>query len=193
MAPGQTAPERIPNGISSTEALRATADDAAGRRRGGHRAAAAPLDGRHAALLAADHPAQRHDDAAIDCLEVQLADGPDRAALAGVIEQHVGASPAASSGIEGDKVHRPALLRIADHRACPFDQKQAGRIHADAAGSHAPHRRVGNRLAELQLQIIWGQILKRFPVIEVQREPRRVYSTFIKGYEDLPVVIPSRV
>ena len=55
------------------------------------------------------------------------------------------------------------------------------------------HRCVGNRLAELQLQIIWEEILKRFPVIEVQREPKRVYSTFIKGYEDLPVVIPYRV
>jgi cytochrome P450 len=55
------------------------------------------------------------------------------------------------------------------------------------------HRCVGNRLAELQLQIIWEEILRRFPVIEVQREPRRVYSTFIKGYEDLPVVIPYRL
>ena len=55
------------------------------------------------------------------------------------------------------------------------------------------HRCVGNRLAELQLQIVWEEILKRFPVIEVQREPRRVYSTFIKGYEDLPVVIPYRI
>jgi cytochrome P450 len=55
------------------------------------------------------------------------------------------------------------------------------------------HRCVGNRLAELQLQIIWEEILKRFPVIEVKRAPRRVYSTFIKGYEDLPVVIPYRL
>jgi cytochrome P450 len=55
------------------------------------------------------------------------------------------------------------------------------------------HRCVGNRLAELQLQIVWEEILERFPVIEVKREPKRVYSTFIKGYEDLPVVIPYRV
>ena len=54
------------------------------------------------------------------------------------------------------------------------------------------HRCVGNRLAELQLQIIWEEILKRFPVIQVLREPHRVYSTFIKGYEDLPVIIPAR-
>jgi cytochrome P450 len=54
------------------------------------------------------------------------------------------------------------------------------------------HRCVGNRLAELQLQIVWEEIIKRFPVIEVQRPPKRVFSTFIKGYEDLEVVIPRR-
>lgn len=55
------------------------------------------------------------------------------------------------------------------------------------------HRCVGNRLAELQLKVIWEEILKRFPVIEVTGEPKRVYSTFVKGYERLPVVIPRRV
>jgi len=55
------------------------------------------------------------------------------------------------------------------------------------------HRCVGNRLAELQLQIIWEEIMKRFPVIEQVDEPRRVYSTFVKGYEHLDVVIPKRI
>ena len=54
------------------------------------------------------------------------------------------------------------------------------------------HRCVGNRLAELQLQIIWEEILKRFPEIEVRGEPKRVKSAFIKGYETLPVLIPRR-
>jgi len=54
------------------------------------------------------------------------------------------------------------------------------------------HRCVGNRLAELQLTIIWEEILKRFPEIVVTGEPKRVYSTFVKGYETLPVVIPKR-
>ena len=54
------------------------------------------------------------------------------------------------------------------------------------------HRCVGNRLAELQLKVIWEEILKRFPSIEVVGEPKRVYSTFVKGYERMPVVIPSR-
>lgn len=54
------------------------------------------------------------------------------------------------------------------------------------------HRCVGNRLAELQLRIIWEEILKRFPRIDVCGEPARVYSSFVKGYERMPVVIPRR-
>ena len=54
------------------------------------------------------------------------------------------------------------------------------------------HRCVGNRLAELQLKIIWEEILKRFPRIEVTGPPKRVLSSFVKGYEHLPVVIPTR-
>ena len=51
------------------------------------------------------------------------------------------------------------------------------------------HRCVGLRLAELQLKIVWEEILKRFDNIEVVGEPRRVYSSFVKGYETLPVRI----
>ncbi len=54
------------------------------------------------------------------------------------------------------------------------------------------HRCVGNRLAELQLTIIWEEILKRFPRIDLVGEPKRVYSTFVRGYERMPVVIPAR-
>jgi len=54
------------------------------------------------------------------------------------------------------------------------------------------HRCVGNRLAELQLRVIWEEILKRFPVIEVTGEPRRVLSSFVRGYAHLPVRIPTR-
>ena len=51
------------------------------------------------------------------------------------------------------------------------------------------HRCVGMRLAELQLKIIWEEILKRFEDIEVVGEPKRVYSSFVRGYEALPVRI----
>jgi cytochrome P450 len=53
------------------------------------------------------------------------------------------------------------------------------------------HRCVGNRLAELQLKILWEEILKRFPVIEVVGEPVRVKSSFVRGFSSLPVRIPA--
>src|SRR5271154_1966383 len=51
------------------------------------------------------------------------------------------------------------------------------------------HRCVGMRLAELQLKIVWEEILKRFDDIEVVGEPKRAYSSFVRGYETLPVRI----
>jgi cytochrome P450 len=54
------------------------------------------------------------------------------------------------------------------------------------------HRCVGNRVAEMQLTIIWEEILKRFPEIRLVGEPTRSYSAFVHGYETMPVVIPAR-
>jgi len=54
------------------------------------------------------------------------------------------------------------------------------------------HRCVGNRLAELQLTIIWDEILKRFPEVRLVEEPKRSYSTFVKGYESMKVIIPHK-
>ena len=53
------------------------------------------------------------------------------------------------------------------------------------------HRCVGNRLAEMQLTILWEEILQRFPTIEVVGKPQRVYSAFVHGITDLPVRIPG--
>jgi cytochrome P450 len=53
------------------------------------------------------------------------------------------------------------------------------------------HRCVGQRLAEMQLQIIWEEILKRFKHVEVVGEPKRVRSCFVRGYETLPVRLHS--
>ncbi|MBK7261025.1 MAG: cytochrome P450 [Rubrivivax sp.] len=53
------------------------------------------------------------------------------------------------------------------------------------------HRCVGNRLAEMQLKILWEEILVRFPVIEVVGEPVRVRSTFVRGFTRLPVRIAA--
>jgi cytochrome P450 len=69
---------------------------------------------------------------------------------------------------------------------------QRPRVRQHLSFGFGIHRCVGNRLAELQLKIIWEEILKRFPKIEVMGPPRRVPSSFVKGYEHLPVVIPSK-
>ena len=53
------------------------------------------------------------------------------------------------------------------------------------------HRCVGMRLAELQLKIVWQEMLKRFDRIEVVGPPKRVYSSFVRGIESLPVRIPA--
>ena len=55
------------------------------------------------------------------------------------------------------------------------------------------HRCVGNRVAEMQLTIIWEEILKRFPKIELVGEPVRTFSNFVHGFESMQVVIPERV
>lgn len=51
------------------------------------------------------------------------------------------------------------------------------------------HRCVGDRLAELQLRILWEEILKRRLTIDVVGEPKRLYSNFIRGFRSLPVRI----
>jgi len=49
------------------------------------------------------------------------------------------------------------------------------------------HRCLGNRLAELQLRILWEEIFARFSKIEVVGEPVRVPSNLVHGYIELPV------
>ena len=51
------------------------------------------------------------------------------------------------------------------------------------------HRCMGNRLAEMQLRILWEELLARFADIEVLGEPERVESNFVMGYTDLQVVL----
>ncbi|MFI4934102.1 MAG: cytochrome P450 [Caulobacterales bacterium] len=53
------------------------------------------------------------------------------------------------------------------------------------------HRCMGNRAAELQLRVLWEEIVKRFPRgIEVVGEPERGVSNFILSFTKLPVRIP---
>lgn len=54
------------------------------------------------------------------------------------------------------------------------------------------HRCMGNRLAELQLRILWEELLQRFEKIEVQAEPDRTFSSFVNGYTRLPVKVTRK-
>ncbi len=47
------------------------------------------------------------------------------------------------------------------------------------------HRCVGKHLAEMQLKILWEEILQRGWTIEVLGEPKRAYSSFIHGFTEL--------
>ncbi len=54
------------------------------------------------------------------------------------------------------------------------------------------HRCMGLRLAEMQLRILWEEILERFERIEVQAEPSRTLSSFVHGYSSLPVTVTRK-
>lgn len=79
----------------------------------------------------------------------------------------------------------------------PVIEKYSGPARKDqATGNHLSfgfgiHRCLGLRLAELQLRIVWEEILQRFETIKVVDEPKFIYSNFVKGYETLPVRIPA--
>tara|TARA_B100000749_G_scaffold271357_1_gene252137 strand:- start:62 stop:958 length:897 start_codon:yes stop_codon:yes gene_type:complete len=76
---------------------------------------------------------------------------------------------------------------IDDPMAFKINREKARRHLAFGAGIH---RCVGDRLAELQLQILWEEILKRNIQFEIRGEPERIYSNFIRGIKHLPVSIP---
>ena len=72
-------------------------------------------------------------------------------------------------------------------------------FHIDRSGvrNHAAfgfgiHRCMGNRLAEMQLRILWEEILDQFAHIELVGQPEYVNSNFVKGYSSLPVVVHAR-
>ena len=51
---------------------------------------------------------------------------------------------------------------------------------------------MGSRVAELQLRVLWEEMLKRFDTIEVLAEPERVFSSFVHGYASMPVKVTRR-
>jgi cytochrome P450 len=54
------------------------------------------------------------------------------------------------------------------------------------------HRCMGNRVGEMQVRVLWEEILKRFKRVEMVRDPIRVNSSFVMGYSEVMVrIIPK--
>ena len=49
------------------------------------------------------------------------------------------------------------------------------------------HRCMGNRLAEMQLRVLWEEIVKRFHTVEVVGDVERLPNNFIRGLKSVPV------
>ncbi len=49
------------------------------------------------------------------------------------------------------------------------------------------HRCMGNRLAEMQLRVLWEEILNRFSKVELVGDVERVPNNFIRGISNVPV------
>ena len=54
------------------------------------------------------------------------------------------------------------------------------------------HRCLGNRLAEMQLRVLWEEIMARFSQVEVVGDAQYLNSSFIRGITDLPVRVHDR-
>ncbi len=72
--------------------------------------------------------------------------------------------------------------------------EDADRLDIDRANArqhlsfgYGVHRCMGNRVAELQLRILWEEMLDRYSRIEVTGAPVRAISNFVRGYTHLPV------
>ena len=96
---------------------------------------------------------------------------------------------------KGDKV---AMWYVSGNRdETVIDNADAFVVGRDRPRQHLSfgfgiHRCVGNRLAEMQLRVVWEEILKRFPVIEIVDEPVRLKSSFLRAYRQMNVQIPAR-
>jgi cytochrome P450 len=96
---------------------------------------------------------------------------------------------------EGDKVIMWYLSGNRDETV--FENADKLIIDRPNARSHVSfgfgiHRCMGNRLAEMQLRVLWEEIMKRFHAIEVVGEVKRHPNNFIRGIAELPVRIQAR-
>ncbi|MFP3976491.1 cytochrome P450 [Marinobacter sp. KMM 10035] len=96
---------------------------------------------------------------------------------------------------KGDKVVMWYASGNRDERA--IDQPEQFIIDRKNARNHLSfgfgvHRCMGNRLAELQLRILWEELLARFDKIEVVGEPEYVQSNFVRGYSKMMVQLSAK-
>jgi len=96
---------------------------------------------------------------------------------------------------KGDKVVMWYVSGNRDERA--IEQPDEFMIDRKNARNHLSfgfgiHRCMGNRLAEMQLRILWEELLKRFENIEVLSEPEIVQSNFVKGYSKMMVKVTAK-
>jgi cytochrome P450 len=78
-----------------------------------------------------------------------------------------------------------------------FDDAEAFVIDRPQVRRHAGygfgiHRCFGRYVAELELRILWEEVLKRFSRIEVVAAPKRLASNFSAGFESLMVHVHDR-
>jgi cytochrome P450 len=93
---------------------------------------------------------------------------------------------------KGDKLAMWYLSGNRDESAIPEPDRfiiDRERPRQHLSFGYGIHRCVGNRLAELQLKILWEELLARPGVLEVLGEPTRVRSSFVRGFSHLPVRI----
>ena len=93
---------------------------------------------------------------------------------------------------KGDKLVMWYLSGNRDEDVFPeADKLKVDRPNARAhvAFGFGIHRCMGNRLAELQLRVLWEEILPRFGKIEMLEEPERTFSSFVHGYTRLLVKV----
>ena len=93
---------------------------------------------------------------------------------------------------KGDKVIMWYLSGNRDESV--FEDAEKMIIDRPNARSHVAfgfgvHRCMGNRLAEMQLRILWEEIVKRFDKVEVVGEVERLPNNFIRGIKDVPVIL----
>ena len=96
---------------------------------------------------------------------------------------------------KGDKVVMWYLSANRDETAIPdADQFIIDRAkpRQHLSFGYGIHRCIGNRLAELQLTVLWEEILKRFPEIRIVGTPVRTKSNLVHGFVSMPALIPTR-